>query len=69
MMKHELLLRERYARPRYKSRSGTLDHNDSGHAVEFGNDYAVAIKAGLDRELVKGAARLKAILEDAHGNS
>ncbi|MGY3034257.1 hypothetical protein ACVIIV_003427 [Bradyrhizobium sp. USDA 4354] len=48
---------------------GTLDHNDSGHTVEFGNDYAVAIKADLDRELVKGAARLKAILEDALGNS
>lgn len=66
-------MRERYARPGYKSLSapapGTLDHNDSGHAVEFGNYYAVAIKADLDRELVKGAARLQAILEDALGSS
>ncbi|MEK9285724.1 MULTISPECIES: hypothetical protein [unclassified Bradyrhizobium] len=49
--------------------AGTLDHNDSGHAVEISNDYAVAIKADLDRELVKRAARLKAILEDALGSS
>lgn len=46
---------------------GTPDHNDSSHAVDINNDYAVAIKADLDRELAKGAARLKAILEDALG--
>lgn len=49
--------------------AGTPDHNDSSHPVEISNDYAVAIKAELDRELVKGAARLKAILEDAFGSS
>lgn len=48
---------------------GIPDHNDSTHAVEISNDYALAIKPDLDRELAKGAARLKAILEDALGGS
>ncbi|MCK1743743.1 hypothetical protein IVA80_23555 [Bradyrhizobium sp. 139] len=44
---------------------GTPDHNDAGHPVDLNNDYAGAIKADLDAELAKGAARLKAILDDA----
>ncbi|GLR89747.1 S1/P1 nuclease [Bradyrhizobium iriomotense] len=48
---------------------GTPDHNDAGHPLDINNDYAAAIKADLDRELAKGAARLKAILDDALGDS
>lgn len=33
--------------------AGTPDHNDTSHAVDISNDYAVAIKADLDRELAK----------------
>nr|GAJ37845.1 nuclease S1 [Bradyrhizobium sp. DOA9] len=48
---------------------GTPDHNDASHPVELGTDYVSAVKHDLDRELMKGAARLKAILEDALGGS
>ncbi|UWU75788.1 hypothetical protein N2603_38445 [Bradyrhizobium huanghuaihaiense] len=48
---------------------GTPDHNDTSHPVDISNDYAVAIKVDLDTELAKGAARLKAILDDALGGS
>ncbi|MFK4654203.1 hypothetical protein ABIF97_004137 [Bradyrhizobium japonicum] len=48
---------------------GTPNHNDPGHAAEINNEYAVAIKADLYRALVKGAARLKFILDDAFGSS
>lgn len=46
---------------------GTPDHNDANHPVEIGTDYAGAIKIDLDGEMAKGAARLKAILDDALG--
>lgn len=49
--------------------AGTPVHNVPSHAVEIGNDYAVGIKTDLDGQLVKGAARLKAILDDALGSS
>lgn len=49
--------------------TGTPDHNDAGHPVELGDDYATAVKADLDAAMAKGAARLKAILEDALGGS
>ena len=47
--------------------AGTPDHNDAHHPVAIGNDYATEIKPSLDAEMAKGAARLKAILEDALG--
>jgi len=37
--------------------------------LELGDDYATAVKADLDAAMAKGAARLKAILEDALGGS
>ncbi|OPY95223.1 hypothetical protein A5906_09600 [Bradyrhizobium sacchari] len=48
---------------------GTPDHTDTSHPVDINNDYAIAIKPDLGRELAKGAARLKAILDDALGGS
>jgi nuclease S1 len=48
--------------------SGTPDHSSS-HRVEIGNDYPTALKSDLDSAMAKGAARLKAILEDALGGS
>lgn len=49
--------------------AGTPDHNDAGHPVEIGTDYAASVKADLDSAMTKGAARLKAVLEDALGGS
>lgn len=49
--------------------AGTPDHNDPGHPVEIGSDYATGIKADLDGEMAKGAARLRAILNDALGGT
>jgi len=49
--------------------AGTPDHNNAGHRVEIGNDYPTAVKSDLDAAMAKGAARLKAILEDALGGS
>jgi hypothetical protein len=49
--------------------AGTPDHNNASHRVEIGNDYAVAVKSDLDAAMAKGAARLKAILEEALGGS
>ncbi|GGI33617.1 MULTISPECIES: S1/P1 nuclease [Bradyrhizobium] len=48
---------------------GAPEQNDAGHPIELGAEYAAAVKSDLDGELAKGAARLKAILEDALGDS
>ncbi|MGY2990340.1 S1/P1 nuclease [Bradyrhizobium sp. USDA 4508] len=48
---------------------GTPDHNDPGHAVEIDAGYADAVKGDLDDAMTKGAARLKAILDDVLGGS
>jgi hypothetical protein len=41
---------------------------DPSHRIEIGND-PMAVKSNLDAAMAKGAARLKAILEDALGAS
>ncbi|WIW50119.1 hypothetical protein ML401_37045 (plasmid) [Bradyrhizobium sp. 62B] len=46
---------------------GAPEQNDAVHPIELGGDCAAAIKSDLDGQLAKGAARLKAILEDALG--
>jgi hypothetical protein len=48
---------------------GTPDHSSASHRIEIGNDYAMTVKPDLDAAMAKGAARLKAILEDALGGS
>jgi hypothetical protein len=48
--------------------AGAPDHNSPSNPVIIDNNYAVDIKADLDNQLLKGAARLKAILEDSLGN-
>jgi hypothetical protein len=49
--------------------AGSPDHNTPDHPVAIGNDYPTNVKADLDQQLLRGAARLKAILEDALGGS
>ena len=45
--------------------AGSPHQNSEDDPVALGNSYALAIKDELDGQLLKGAARLKAILEDA----
>ncbi|WP_342724166.1 S1/P1 nuclease [Bradyrhizobium sp. B097] len=44
---------------------GTPVQNDKDHPVTINNDYPTSAKADLDSQLLKGAARLRAILDDA----
>ena len=48
--------------------AGSPDHSSPSNPILIDNNYPTAIKADLDGQLLKGAARLKAILEDAIGS-
>jgi len=55
--------------PSLKMETSRLAAEQDDERTTLFKEYPITVKADLDRQLLRGAARLKAILEDALGGS